>query len=103
MWGLALGGIQHTYRIHTRHGLTEIKWAFNPNNGQNRRISAEGTAIALRRSPKTARRWLESWQQCPHVAAVAFIKTLCLQPDSDRPAERSRLAAGFTVEEGVVA
>jgi len=31
------------------------------------------------------------------------IKILCVQPDSDRPAEVSRLAADFTVEEGVVA
>jgi len=28
MWGLALGGMPHTYRIHTRDGLIEAKWAF---------------------------------------------------------------------------
>ena len=42
MWGLVLGGIPHTYRIHTRDGLTEAKWAFRPNDGQNRRISEGG-------------------------------------------------------------
>ncbi len=42
MWGLVLGGIPHTYRIHTRDGLTEAKWAFRPNDGQDRRISTGG-------------------------------------------------------------
>ena len=62
-----------------------------------------GAAIGLLRSPRTARRWRESWRRCPHVGAVAPIETLSVQPDPDRPAERSRLAAGFTVQEGVVA
>lgn len=103
MWGLVSGGIPHTYRIHTREGLTEAKRTFRPNNGQSRRISVGGTAVGFavrQRRPgvggnpgSSERIWGES----------LLLRPCLSNPDSDRRAELSRLAAGFTVEEGVVA
>ncbi len=76
--GLVLGGIPHTYRIHTRVGLTEAKRAFRPNDGQSRRISEEGRpsdyAVRQKRpgvggNPhSSARKWGQSLPSRPCVS-----------------------------------
>ena len=93
----------HTYRIHTRHRLTEIKWAFNPNDGQNRRISAGGrpSHYAARQSRpdvggnpgSSARMWGESLplRPCVFNRTQTDRPSCCDWPQASRPRKGSLL------------